>query len=235
MADIGELFSVGGVLERSLGGYRPRAGQVSMARQVEAALATGGQYVLEAGTGIGKTFAYLIPIIQSGMKVLISTGGRALQDQLSQRDIPLLADTLGCNLSLAVLKGRANYICRQALADNAGGGLLADEKNDWQKIISFAVGSDDGDLRGMKSVASNSPLLAQAVSTRESCSTHACPYYEDCFLYRARARARQADIVIVNHHLFLSDMRLRDEGVAELLPSRDGGRFCYWVGRKFGG
>lgn len=220
MPDIAELFAAGGALDRALPGYRPREGQIEMARQVETMLGTGGHCVLEAGTGIGKTFAYLTPIIQSGKTALISTGARALQDQLSQRDIPLLAQALGRDVSLAVLKGRANYICKAAIRGTADE-LFQDETDDWQKIIHFAGTSEDGDLRGITDLPANSPLLGRAVSTRESCNARKCEHYDECFLYRARERARTADIVIVNHHLFLSDMRLRDEGVADILPSRD--------------
>ncbi|MCH9757976.1 MAG: ATP-dependent DNA helicase [Proteobacteria bacterium] len=222
MPDIAELFAAEGVLAQALPGYRPRAGQIEMAQQVEQTLASGGQCVVEAGTGTGKTFAYLAPIMQSGMTALISTGARALQDQLSQRDIPLLAEALERNISLAVLKGRANYICKQALDDNSSKGeLFADEQQQWQAIIDFSARSNDGDIRDIRGVPADSPLLSRALSTRESCDTQKCPHYNECFLYKARARARQADIVIVNHHLFLSDMCLRDEGVAEILPSRD--------------
>ena len=220
---IGALFSADGFLAQALADYRPRQGQIEMAEQVMQALDGGGHYVLEAGTGIGKTFAYLTPIIESRRSALISTGARALQDQLSQRDIPALAQALGHPVSLAVLKGRANYICQQAVADPAAtAGLLpAAENDDWQKIMHFAATSEEGDLRALTTVPSDSPLLAHAVSTRESCTVQKCPHYDNCFLYRARRRAQQADIVIVNHHLFLSDMRLREEGVAELLPTRD--------------
>lgn len=220
MPDIRTLFEDGGALHRALHNYRPRPGQIEMAQRVQAVLAEGGgRCVLEAGTGIGKTFAYLTPIIQSGKSVLISTGARALQDQLSGKDIPLLKKALGRDLSVAVLKGRANYVCKKEMEDDSE--LFEDDASDWQKIRYFADRSEDGDVRGITDVPSHSRLLARAVSTRESCNTQACKHYETCFLYRARARARKADIVIVNHHLFLSDMRLRDEGVAELLPARD--------------
>lgn len=220
---IAALFDEGGAIQGVLPGYRPRAGQIEMAQQVQAAVESGGLSVLEAGTGIGKTFAYLVPIIASGKSALISTGSRALQDQLSQRDVPLVAQALGVTVSLAVLKGRANYICRQALAAGGqrGGELFGEEEGDWQKIVDFSARSEDGDIAGLSGVSSKSGLLRAAVSTPESCNTRSCDYYKECFLYKARARAHRADIVIVNHHLFLSDLRLREESIAELLPSRD--------------
>ena len=219
--DIEELFSDGGALSRSLPSYRPRRGQIEMARAVNDAL-RGGCTVLEAGTGIGKTFAYLVPVIQSGQRALISTGARALQDQLSQRDIPLLATALQRPVNIAVLKGRSNYLCRQAIEENQNGGdLIGDDTSQWRRLLQFYARSKDGDIRGATDIPANSPVWKAATSTRESCKVQACAHFENCFLYKARARAARADIVIVNHHLFLSDLRLKDEGVAEILPTRD--------------
>lgn len=219
---IEKAFAADGALARALSSYRPRRGQIEMAAAVDAVL-DGGCAVLEAGAGIGKTFAYLVPIIQSGRAALISTGARALQDQLSQRDIPLLARALQRPLNVAVLKGRANYLCRQAIEEeNQTTTLFAgEEKGQWRRVLEFFATTDDGDIRGANDIPADSPVWKAATSTRESCKTQACKHFDDCFLYKARARAAQADVVIVNHHLFLSDIRLKDEGVAEILPTRD--------------
>ena len=221
MAGVEHLFATGGALDRAIEAYRPRREQIEMARAVEGVL-EGGHAVLEAGTGIGKTFAYLVPIIQSGLSALISTGTRNLQDQLVEKDIPLLAKALNRPVNVAVLKGRANYLCR--LAMDEGPATLIPESNEqkhWRAILDYAPRTRDGDIRGIVDVPQNAAIWERVTSTRDSCPVASCPYYNDCFLYKARARAHRTDIVIVNHHLFLSDLRLRDEGVAELLPSRD--------------
>lgn len=215
------IFANDGILARAMPGYRPRQGQVEMARAVERAAADGGCYVFEAGTGIGKTFAYLAPIIQNGLSAVISTGTRALQDQLFLGDIPLLEKAFGRKVRATLLKGRANYVCKRNIAAGGGGMLGGGEDNDWAKITAFAAKSKDGDIRSAGSIAADSPALVAAVSTRENCPVQKCDYYGGCFLYAARARAREADIVIVNHHLFLADMRLKEEGIAEILPARD--------------
>ena len=201
-----------------MAGYRPRHEQIAMAKTVEEAL-NGGRHVLEAGTGIGKTFAYLAPIIKNNRTAVISTGTRALQDQLFLHDIPFLAKVLARPIQATVLKGRANYLCRRNIAgeDNP----LIDNDGQWSELLNFSMQTTDGDIRGATSIPFDSPLWGVATSTRESCPVQACTHYNECFLYQARARAREADIVIVNHHLFLADMRLKEEGIAEILPDRD--------------
>ena len=221
---VDSVFARNGVLAENFSGYHQRSEQIAMAQAVNDALLDGGKMVLEAGTGIGKTFAYLVPILESNQSAMISTGARALQDQLLQRDIPLLTKTLQRPVDVAVLKGRANYVCKLALSENNGGKLAvdADSRRDWQAVVEFSRHSPDGDIRGASDIAADSPIWQDAVSTRDSCPVHACQYHDNgCFLYAARRRAQRADIVIVNHHLFLSDMRLKDEGVAEILPTRD--------------
>ncbi len=221
--DIEELFADGGVLSRTLPTYSARHEQIAMAREVENTL-SGGCAVLEAGTGIGKTFAYLIPIIQSGLSALISTGARGLQDQISQNDIPLLAKALNRNINMTVLKGRSNYLCRDAVKKNSAvfnHELIQEETGEWQVIQQFMAQTDSGEISEIKGISQRSPIWQAVTSTKETCDVQACDHYNECFLYKARARAKNADIIIVNHHLFLSDVTLRDSGVAEILPSRD--------------
>ena len=213
-----ELFGEDGPLAHAIRGYRPRPGQIAMARAVAD---IRGRQTLEAGTGIGKTFAYLAPILQNGMSAVISTGTRALQDQLFHRDIPFLIKALNRPARATMLKGRSNYVCRRNVAAPSSPQLLKDERGDWARIVDFASRDEEGDIAAAADVAADSPAWGAAVSTRDSCPAQQCDFYENCFLYRARARARQADIIVVNHHLFLADMRLREESVAELLPTRD--------------
>lgn len=218
--DIGALFEEGGQLANSLTGYRYRGAQVAMAKVVEQSLG-GGHFVLEAEAGIGKSFAYLTPLIESQTQTLISTGSRILQDQLLHKDIPFLAKALHRPVKAVVLKGRANYACHLMIEENSKATLEIDDAHaaEWQGIVEFAATSRTGDIAHSETVLADSPAWRKAVSTRESCSVARCPHYDRCFLYRARAQARDADIVIVNHHLFLSDLRLKDEGVAEILPN----------------
>lgn len=216
--DIAAVFAEGGPLSRAVSGYRPRPEQIEMARAVCAALRDGGRHALEAGTGVGKTFAYLAPILWGGVSAVVSTGTRALQDQLIRRDIPALADALRRPVRAVALKGRANYLCRKKIAE--GGGELIPAKH-WERVVRFAGRTETGDIRDEPGVPSRSPAWDAATSTRETCPAHGCAHYNECFLYRARNEARRAEIVVVNHHLFLADMRLKDEGVAEILPERD--------------
>lgn len=188
-----------------------------MARAVAHAL-QGGRHALEAGTGVGKTFAYLAPVMLGGVTAVVSTGTRALQDQLIRRDIPALANALNLPVRAVALKGRANYLCKKKISE--GGGELIPARH-WERIVRFSAKTESGDIRDETGVPPNSPAWDAAVSTRETCPAQGCEHYKECFLYRARAKARQADIVVVNHHLFLADMRLKDEGVAEILPERD--------------
>ena len=219
---VAELFAKGGALARALPDYQFRREQVEMATVVEQALLDGGRYVLEAETGIGKSFAYLAAVIESGEKALISTGSRTLQDQLFQKDIPLLAKILQRPVRATVLKGRANYLCRLAVEKNTTATLGVDDETDgeWRRVIEFAAASRDGDIANATDIPAHSPVWWKATSTRETCAVTACKHYDNCFLYQARARAREADITIVNHHLFLSDLQLKEDGVAEILPNQ---------------
>lgn len=177
--------------------------------------------IVEAGTGTGKTFAYLVPAMLWGGKVIVSTGTKHLQDQLFLRDIPTVRDALAVPVSVAMLKGRANYLCHYYLARTADSGRLPSRQDAayLQEIVRFARITRSGDKAELASVPENAPVWSLVTSTRDNCLSQECPHYKDCFVMQARREAQQADIVVVNHHLFFADIMLRDTGIAELLPS----------------
>jgi ATP-dependent DNA helicase DinG len=177
--------------------------------------------IVEAGTGTGKTYAYLVPAMLWGGKVIVSTGTKHLQDQLFQRDIPTVRDALAVPVSVAMLKGRANYLCHYYLQRTADSGRLPSrqETSYLQDIIRFAKITRTGDKAELASVPETAQVWSMVTSTRENCLGQECPHYKDCFVMQARREAQQADIVVVNHHLFFADIMLRDTGMAELLPT----------------
>jgi ATP-dependent DNA helicase DinG len=192
-----------------------------MAEAIYDAIESCGVLVAEAGTGTGKTFAYLVPALLAGGKVIISTGTKTLQDQLFDRDLPAVREALATGASAALLKGRANYVCLYRLKRAMSEGRLASREDaaQLQHIERFAGQSDTGDRADLPDVPEDAPVWAHATSTRENCLGQECPDYKDCFVMRARRNALAADVVVVNHHLFFADVALRDEGVAELLPA----------------
>jgi ATP-dependent DNA helicase DinG len=220
-ADLRRIFGPEGPLARELPAYRFRAGQLEMAQAIESAMAEGGQLLAEAGTGTGKTFAYLVPALLSGGKVIISTGTKTLQDQLFQRDLPLVRDALKLPLSVALLKGRANYVCLHHLERASAEGTFASRADAryLKRIEIFARGTTSGDKAELADVPDTASVWAQVTSTRDNCLGSECSHYDDCFLMNARREALAADVVVVNHHLFFADVVLRDEGLSELLPS----------------
>ncbi|HSN20815.1 MAG TPA: ATP-dependent DNA helicase [Usitatibacter sp.] len=218
--DLEAIFSESGPLARAVPGFRHRKEQVEFARAVLEAIESRGTLVAEAGTGTGKTFAYLVPALLAGGRVIVSTGTKTLQDQLYHRDLPRVRDALGVRADVALLKGRANYVCLHHLELAASQGTFAvrEEASHLQKIASFAARTMSGDRGECSEVPEGSGAWAQATSTRENCLGSACGHYQDCFVMKARKRAAEADVVVVNHHLFFADVALRDEGAADLLP-----------------
>jgi len=192
-----------------------------MAEAILDAIERTSVLVAEAGTGTGKTFAYLVPALLAGGKVIVSTGTKTLQDQLFDRDLPAVREALASGSSAALLKGRANYVCLYRLGRAAAEARLAsrDEAAQLGRIVRFAALSTTGDRADLADVPEDAPVWAHATSTRENCLGQECPDYSDCFVMRARRNALAADVVVVNHHLFFADVVLRDEGVAELLPA----------------
>ncbi|ONY93360.1 helicase [Burkholderia cenocepacia] len=177
--------------------------------------------IVEAGTGTGKTYAYLVPAMLWGGKVIVSTGTKHLQDRLFQRDIPTVRNALAVPVSVAMLKGRANYLCHYYLQRTADNGRLPSRQDTayLQEIVRFAKITKSGDKAELASVPENAPVWSMVTSTRDNCLGQECPHYKECFVMQARREAQQADIVVVNHHLFFADIMLRDTGMAELLPN----------------
>jgi ATP-dependent DNA helicase DinG len=192
-----------------------------MAVAVAEAITSGGVLAVEAGTGIGKTFAYLVPALLCGGRVLVSTGTRTLQDQLFQRDLPAVRNALGIAVRIAILKGRSNYVCHHHLKRNLAEGRFErrEEIAELRRIERFAAISASGDRSDLAGIAEDAPVWSRATSTRENCLGQDCPEIERCFVIKARQAAQQADVVVINHHLFCADLALREEGISELLPS----------------
>ena len=192
-----------------------------MASAVEEAIVENRVLITEAGTGTGKTFAYLVPALQKGGKVIVSTGTKTLQDQLFSRDIPMVREALRASVTVALLKGRANYVCHYHLerAKNEGRFQSRDDVVYLARIESYARTSTTGDRGQLAEVPEDATVWPQVTSTRENCLGGDCPHHQKCFVLEARKRAMEADVVVVNHHLFFADLVLRDEGVAELLPA----------------
>jgi ATP-dependent DNA helicase DinG len=215
------VFAADGPLAAEIPGYRPRPQQLELARAILRAIEADAPLIAEAGTGTGKTLAYLIPALHSGGKVIVSTGTKTLQDQLYDRDLPAVRRALASGASAALLKGRANYVCLHRLERAAAEGRLGsrEEAAQLRRIDGFARASATGDRADLPDVPEDSPVWPHATSTRENCLGQECPRYQDCFVMKARRAALAADVVVVNHHLFFADVVLRDEGVAELLPA----------------
>lgn len=217
---VAQALSESGALAKANPGFVAREAQQELAVAIAEAIETQGTLVAEAGTGTGKTFAYLVPALLTSGQVLIATGTRTLQDQLFDRDLPAVRDALGAAATVAVLKGRSNYACHYHLARNLQDGRFESRADiaDLRRIEAFSRVSQSGDRSSLSLVAEDAPAWSLAVSTRENCLGSDCPDHGRCFVVKARQAAQQADVVVVNHHLFCADLALRDEGVAELLP-----------------
>ncbi len=218
---LSEVFASDGPFAAIIPGYKLRAQQVEMAGRIGAAMAANSVLVAEAGTGTGKTFAYLVPALLSGGKVIVSTGTKNLQDQLFLRDIPTVREALGSPVQVALLKGRANYLCHYHLERALADGRFASREDAAHaaRISRFARTTKSGDKAECSDVPENSPVWGMVTSTRENCIGQECPNHKECFVLAARREALAADLVVVNHHLFFADVMLRDEGTAELLPA----------------
>lgn len=220
-AEIDAIFAADGKLAAAISNFRPRQSQTDMAHAIAKAIAEPSTLLAEAGTGTGKTFAYLVPALLWGGKVIISTGTKNLQDQLFLRDIPVVRKALNAPVTVALLKGRANYLCHFHLDRTLQNGrLTAREDVGYLRDISrFMKTTNTGDKAELAKIPENALIWNLVTSTRDNCLGAECAHYQDCFVMKARKEAQQADVVVVNHHLFFADVALKDTGVAELLPT----------------
>lgn len=214
------ILGADGPFARLDAGFAPRAAQQGMAEVVADAIAARTHLMVEAGTGTGKTFAYLVPAILSGQRTLVSTATRTLQDQLFNEDLPRVCRALGVHPERALLKGRSNYLCLHRMSQAQGQpGLLAEDQRRLSRILAWAARTEQGDIAEVGGIPEDAAIWPQVTSTVDNCLGQGCPEFEECFVVRARRRAAAADIVIVNHHLLFADMALREEGFGELLPT----------------
>lgn len=214
--ELRELFAPGSPLAQAIPGFAPRPGQTEMAAAVATAVTRGENLIVEAGTGTGKTLAYLLPALLSGERVVISTGTKTLQDQLFHRDLPNVASVLGRPVRTVLLKGRANYLCLQRLATASY--AKAADRSDLEVIERWSRETRTGDRAEVSEVAEESSVWPRVTSTVENCLGSRCEFYSRCHVVAARQAAMEAELVVVNHHLLLADMMLKEEGFGELLP-----------------
>lgn len=222
LQELSDIFAEDGAIATAISDYRPRAAQLELAQAIQDALQNHRTLVAEAGTGTGKTWAYLVPVFLSGCKVLISTGTRTLQDQLFRRDVPKLRDALGISLHVALLKGRGNYVCHYHLERLSGDDRALKSRAEMvqlRHIQKFSKESKTGDRADLPQVPEEADIWSRVTSTRENCLGQDCPHVRDCFVLKARRQAQDADLVVVNHALFMADLALREEGVTDLLPN----------------
>lgn len=218
--DVVALLGPNGLLARQVAGFAPRPQQQEMAAAVAAILDDGGTLIVEAGTGTGKTFAYLIPALLSGTRVIISTGTRHLQDQLYQQDLPVVRRALKLSVKTALLKGRSNYLCRYRLQLTAQEGRLTSRQQvvELRRIGQWAKRTRSGDIAEIPDVPESSAIWPRVTSTVDNCLGQECPQFDDCFLVKARRDALAADVLVINHHLLCADLAIKETGFAELLP-----------------
>jgi ATP-dependent DNA helicase DinG len=219
-ASLAALLGEDGPFARELPDFAPRAAQQAMAAAVAMAIQQRDTLVAEAGTGTGKTYAYLVPALLSGERVIVSTGTKALQDQLYFRDLPKVLAVLGARVKTALLKGRANYLCLHRLQQTVreGAALAPERAGELAAIRAWSARTRRGDRAELAAVPEDSPLWPLVTSTAENCLGVECPFYEDCHVFKARREAMEADLVVVNHHLLLADLALKQDGFGEILP-----------------
>lgn len=225
MTDIAEIFGPEGWLAKRIEGFSYRPQQQEMAQAVGRVMDQGGVLICEAGTGTGKTFAYLVPALMSGLKTIISTGTKNLQDQLFHRDLPMVRQSLSSPVATALLKGRANYLCIHRMENTLHEELhlTKEQVGQLQMIREWSTATKSGDIAEMKQVPEEAGIWPFVTSTTDNCLGQECSSYSTCHLMEARKRAQEADLVVINHHLLCADMALKGEGFGELLPSAD----CY--------
>lgn len=210
----------GGALANAIPGYAPRPAQQRLGVAIAETMADRGALVAEAGTGTGKTYAYLVPALLSGQRVIVSTGTKALQDQLYHRDLPKVREALGLGLRTALLKGRSNYLCLQRAELAKGAPVFSGREQiaQFERIVQWSKRTRRGDLAEIEDLPEDSPLRGLVTSTVENCLGSECPFWQDCFVVKARSEAQAADLVVINHHLLLADLAIKEEGFGEILP-----------------
>ena len=215
-----QAFAPGSGLSQTIAQFKPRSGQTEMAVAIARTIDQGGALVVEAGTGVGKTYAYLVPALLSGTRILLSTATKALQDQLFGRDLPQLVRALGLPLRCAVLKGRASYVCmhRLEMARHDGAQQASGEAQALARVEQWAQATRSGDLAELDGIEDRSALMTQITSTRENCLGAQCPKLSGCHVNQARREAMDADVLVINHHLFFADLGLRETAMGQLLP-----------------
>ncbi|MEW6981847.1 ATP-dependent DNA helicase [Colwelliaceae bacterium 6471] len=228
MTSVEQAFSQSGLLAKAVQGYSPRQAQIDMANEVAKAIEQQSCLIVEAGTGTGKTFAYLIPALLANTadepkKIIVSTGTKNLQEQLFHKDIPLIRKALATNAQIALLKGRANYLCNYRLEQyqQTRGQLDAQALADFVNVQKWSTSTTSGDIGELVNVAEDSSVFPYITSTLDNCLAKDCPNFKECYLVKAREKAIEAEVVIVNHHLFFADMALKDTGFGELIPKSD--------------
>ncbi len=218
-----DILGNSGLLKQAISGFTPRDSQQQMADAIERTLDLDAQLIVEAGTGTGKTFAYLVPVFLREKKTIISTGTKNLQDQLFFKDIPIIKDLLSTPRKIVLLKGRANYLCQYRLTSSREDGRFASRQqiSQLQEVFEWSAGTQTGDIAELTTIPEDSAIWPYVTSTPDNCLNQDCEFYNECFVVKARQKALDADIVVVNHHLFFADMALQEEGFGELLPGAE--------------
>lgn len=223
MKELDSIFSADGRLAKAVSGYQPRQAQVTLAKEFQQAIEQKELLIAEAGTGTGKTFAYLLPAVLSGKKVTISTGTKNLQEQLYHKDLPLVKQVAGKNIKSALLKGRSNYLCLNRYKLHKAHPNLEDKQlyKDLREVEKWVPRTQNGDIGEIIAIAEDSRAKPLVTSTVDNCLGRECPDYEDCYLVKARKNAQDADLVVINHHLYFADVAVKDTGFGEILPDSD--------------
>jgi len=223
MTAVADFFDHSGPLSEIISGYNVRHSQVELSEAVAQAITDKSTLIAEAGTGTGKTFAYLVPALLSKKKVIISTGTKNLQEQLFNRDLPLVKNAVDKTQETALLKGRSNYLCLQRLKLNGGEHIRLEKEtlNEYSVIKKWSMSTNTGDIGEVSSLPDNAKVIPLVTSTVDNCLGKDCSEYQDCYLMKARKKAMEADIIVVNHHLFFADLALKEGGFGELIPDVD--------------
>ena len=216
----GDYLDADGPFAKQSKQFVPREAQIQMATRIEAVIKEGSTLIAESGTGTGKTYAYLVPVLLSEQRTIISTGTKHLQEQLFLRDIPRVLDALALSAKVALLKGRSNYLCLHRLQQIRGSGRRLDikQRGELEAIVMWLPRTKRGDIAEITGVSEASMLWPQVTSTVDNCVGQSCSFYEDCYVNKARKKAATSDLIVINHHLYFADKALKNDGFGALLP-----------------